>query len=103
MTMPMHLKVIDEDFEIEEDFGDVNDIELSKIIDLAKKLDMSCLIFIDLNGVTYFSEKQCSRLKQELEIIKNHSETNTEAATKLQHAVNHVFSDGFLQLKIEKK
>ncbi len=99
----MILLVVDELGYPEKNFGIIDHVELSKIVQVAENNDFDCLSFISFESDTIFNPEQMAQIKKEIKILKKHQEINSDLLNKIHEAIKFGFSDDCLYLKFQKK
>lgn len=96
----MFLSIIDELGNYEKIIGNLNNESLSKLLFLAKKLNLKCITYISEESDTIFNQLQIREISKEIEILSKNNGDN-EILTALEKAIAFGLLEDYLYLKLE--
>lgn len=98
--MYMQLQAIDELGNIEKEFGLIEQEKIEELIIAANALKLDCLSGLDVAGDTYFNDKQCRHIQNELSILGESKKIEDSVLSIIQNGIDFVaHEDSYLFLK----
>jgi len=102
--MIIKIKVIDEFGEFYGAFGEFEEEDINKLIEIATKEHMTCLSFIDLPRDTYFNTPQCIEIKNEVKKLHDYKGLNKNLLNSIDQAVNLAITEEcFVKFEVAEK
>lgn len=84
-------------------FGEFSHNEIQKMINISKEHNMSCLSFIEIYDYTFFNEKQCATIKNELKILDTYENLNKNLLqTLFAAAETSIKSHSYIKIEGDK-